>query len=73
MWQYGTINGAYYEAKVFDIGSQFGIDGGRISKLHVVKNDRCIINYDRGWDITPADDEARDILRQIIERYNEEA
>ena len=72
MWNYGIINGAQYEAKVFPCGSQFGIDGGRISKLHVVKDGRCIINYDRGWDIEPATDDARDILRAILARYPEE-
>ena len=33
MWKYGIINGFEYEVKVYDTGSQYGINGGRISKL----------------------------------------
>lgn len=71
MWENGTINGAQFEAKVFEEGSQFGINGGRISKLHVVKDGACIINYDRGWDIRPATPDALAILGQILCMYQE--
>jgi hypothetical protein len=69
MWMHGIINGAHYEAKVFEEGSQFGINGGRVSKLHIVKDGRCILNYDRGWDIEPTTDEAREALRMILKFY----
>ena len=71
MWCFGIVNGAHYEAKVFEDGSQFGINGGRISKLHVVKDGKCIINYDRGWDIYPETPELLEILDAIINKYLE--
>lgn len=53
MWQTGTFDGFYYEAKVYEEESKFGIDGGRISKLRICwgsrwNNDSCLYNYDRG-------------------------
>lgn len=53
------ICGKYlFEAKLFDEGSCFGIDNGRVSKLLIYsKNghlfDPDTINYDRGWDLKP--------------------
>jgi len=63
-----------FQAKVFDNGSKFGINHGRISKLTVWKNelgrrdsDRVIIaNYDRGWDVQPTDETAKDVLQRIV-------
>ena len=47
--------GEYYdfEAKQFDVGSIFGIDEGRVSKIHISHKGVCVVNYDRGWDIEP--------------------
>lgn len=47
-----------YEVKHFAVGSQFGIQGGRVSKLWIRreydnKPPRVVCNYDRGWDIKP--------------------
>lgn len=66
MWKEGRFNidgvKFFYSAKVFECGSEFGINGGRISKLSVWKSEgdyycyplnNLIINYDRGWDIKP--------------------
>ena len=41
--------------KVFEEGSEFGIEGGKISKLMLKRNGTVVANYDRGWDIKPAD------------------
>ena len=68
MWKQGKfeIKGKRYEycAKVYDEGSTFGINGGRVSKLHVKREEDptwqyAIVAYDRGWDVKPADSEAR--------------
>jgi hypothetical protein len=59
MWKTGEINGYPYEAKVFDIGSIHGINGGRVSKLMIWKNvegSLPIYNYDRGLDFDNAPD-----------------
>ena len=44
-----------FEAKVYDLPSKNGIDGGRISKLFVkdMRTDAEIIGYDREWYLEP--------------------
>lgn len=52
-WVTGTIDDGYgFDAKIFAEPSNFGIDGGRISKLLIFDGDRTswIYNYDRGYD-----------------------
>ena len=62
MWHEGTIGApigskdnrvAQLYVKSFDEGSEFGIDGGKISKLQILINGSTVVNYDRGWDIEP--------------------
>jgi len=55
LWQRGMIypGGYSYHVKVCGQPSQFGIEGGRVSKLTVWCMGRKIINYDRGWDVKP--------------------
>lgn len=75
-WIDGTVDGFRFQAKVFDEGSMYGIDEGRVSKLCVwneaqQKTSRniwraTIINYDRGWDIEPATAEHKEILRALL-------
>lgn len=59
MWKEGSLkvyNSIFhYWLKVYDEASQFGIDGGKVSKLMLKRNDEIVANYDRGWDIKPAD------------------
>lgn len=60
MWKEGVIE-VYgdkfrYWIKVYKRKSQYGIDGGRISKLMLKRNGKTVCNYDRGWDIRPADE-----------------
>jgi hypothetical protein len=49
-----TSDAIVFSAKVYDIGSNFGIDNGRVSKLDIRRNGRIIANYDRGWDVSPS-------------------
>ena len=55
MWKEGSIrvNGEvfHYWMKQYDKGSEWGIDGGRISKLMFKRDGYIVCNYDRGWDI----------------------
>lgn len=45
-----------YVAKVFPVGSTFGICAGRVSKLTIRdEGDRVRVSYDRGWDVEPRD------------------
>ncbi len=80
LWKEGTIgipvNGetkiAHYWAKVYDEGSVYGIDEGRISKLQIQIDGQTVVSYDRGWDIEPDEnDEATMIAYSIlIKEYN---
>ena len=75
-WLKGTIDGYEFFALVFQVGSKYGINEGRISKLAVrhkleslTEVSRYIINYDRGWDIEPATEEHRMILDTLVEYF----
>ena len=67
-WIVGTIDGMEFEAKVYDTGSKFGIDGGRISKLAVCRTQPHgeIIAYERGWEVFPDNSENKDILDALL-------
>lgn len=81
MWEDGffIIDGVkfLYQAKVFDLGSEFGINGGRISKLQVVMDisenpwtwNNTIINYDRDWDIRPRTEIEKKALQYLLNLY----
>ena len=63
------IKTAHYWAKVYDTGSEYGIDGGRISKLRIDIDKLPVVNYDRGWDIEPETKEAKLALQLCMEKY----
>lgn len=70
MWKDGTENGYYWQIKVFEKGSEFGIDGGKISKLFIRDSDRNVLaNYDRGWDIEPSE-EIAPLIDYLMMMYN---
>lgn len=68
MRKQGFVDGVYWEAKVYDTPSQFGINGGRISKLHMRSDGEILANYDRGWDVIPKQ-EAMEIYQKILAMY----
>lgn len=57
MWKESSIkvNGEvfHYWMKQYDKGSEWGIDGGRISKLMFKRDGYIVCNYDRGWASNP--------------------
>lgn len=55
-WVSGTHGNLTYQAKVYDEGSVYGINNGRVSKLNIWETDteKTVANYDRGWDIRPS-------------------
>lgn len=63
---------AHYWAKVYKRRSKYGINNGRISKLTIKIDGKITANYDRGWDIKPAEeDEATQLAYCIIlQNYN---
>lgn len=56
-WVSGTCGDYKFEAKLFDEGSCFGIDDGRVSKLLIVPKNGGFLDavalFDRGWDRKP--------------------
>ena len=74
MWKEGSIrvNGEvfHYWMKQYDKGSEWGIDGGRISKLMLKRDGYIVCNYDRGWDIKPTCEEANLTLSILLNELN---
>ena len=75
MWRKGAIKIeaqiVCYEVKVYDTGSVFGINEGRISKLWLSINGKMVANYDRGWDVEPTCKAAELALAILLEEYKE--
>ena len=69
MWKEGVIliggKGYRYWVKHYARRSQFGIDGGKISKCMIKRGEEIVCNYDRGWDIEAVDEDTR-IAQEII-------
>lgn len=79
MWHEGTIgvpkgDGKYtvvhYWVKAYDKGSQYGIDGGMISKLTLKISGEVVYNYDRGLDVPPQNEAAEMALAILMHEYN---
>ena len=79
MWSEGTIGipnkdggytAAHYWVKHYEEPSEFGINGGRISKLMIKIDGKITANYDRGWDIYPTTKEAELALCILLIRHN---
>ena len=74
MWKEGSIrlhdSIFHYWMKQYDEGSEYGIDGGRISKLMIKCEGRTVCNYDRGWDVKPTGENAKIALEILLKDYN---
>ena len=71
MWKNLFYEGYEIEAKVYETGSaEYGIDGGRISKLWMRKDGRVVLNYDRGWDVYPVDEDAERVYEYVLKKWN---
>ncbi len=58
IWLKGTVDNFMFQAKVCDEASGFGINNGRVIKLHVEKYrgekpPKEVIAFERGWDKRP--------------------
>lgn len=49
---------------------QFGINGGKISKLWIAKDGIEIVSYERGWAVKPKTKESRKVYEKLLIRYN---
>ena len=66
----GKFTNCRYWVKVYDEGSDYGINSGKISKLMIKVGDEIICNYDRGWDIKATTYEARFALTILLHEFN---
>jgi hypothetical protein len=70
-WIKGTIDDYNFEAKHFDVGSEFGINNGRVSKLSIWKGDNrddgLITHYERGWDVKPKTKEQKEVYQTLLD------
>jgi hypothetical protein len=78
MWEEGTVvvdKELYqWEAKVYETGSEYGINGGPVSKLNVwkkVNNDSFqIMVYDRGWITEEPKGKLKTVLETVLAGIN---
>ena len=74
MWSKGSIKiestEVQYWVKHYEEGSEFGIDGGRISKLECRAHGKTILNYDRGWDMEPETELGYQAYAILIAKFN---
>jgi hypothetical protein len=74
MWKEGTLKihdiVFHYWIKQYDEGSQFGIEGGSISKLMLKRDGIIVCNYDRGWDVKPSDPDTQLALEFLLHSEN---
>lgn len=71
IWLIGMVDEYPFEAKVCDEASGFGIDCGRVIKLHIGAKDSTndVASYERGWDKYPKG--AHKGLAQAVVRFCE--
>lgn len=72
----GKMTRVWYQAKIYDLPSEYGIEGGRISKLQLrvgrkppVCAGEIVANYDRGWDVKPKTRAAEVALAVLLLSY----
>jgi hypothetical protein len=75
MWNKGSIkigNQTFtYSAKVYGEPSEdYGIEGGKISKLEIRLGDFPVARYDRGWDIEPEDEASQLAYAILLKKFN---
>lgn len=78
-WVHGELGEYRFGAKLFDEGSVFGINKGRVSKLSISHPDcNCVMNYERGWDVKPSKEHSKayktilNFLESAPQRFTEE-
>lgn len=77
LWYDGVITGSNkgvytFRAKVYETGSVYGIDDGRISKLEIRDpNNVTIVDYERTWVKEPKSEEGIKVLQSLKKAFGE--
>ena len=66
----GRATICHFWVKSYDEPSEYGIEGGKISKMMIKINGQTVCNYDRGWDVYPETEEANIAYAILMECYN---
>lgn len=68
----GSSKIAHYWVKAYARKSEWGINGGKISKLSIKIDGEWVINYDRGWDIEPDENDKAAMIAYciLLQEYN---
>ena len=69
MWKLGNIDGYDYQVKYYEENSELSINGGKISKLFMMKDGDMVVMYDRGWSKRPKA-AAKAAYEKLLARYN---
>ena len=62
----------HYWVKAYEEGSDYGINGGKISKLLIKIDGKVVVSYERGWDVEP-DTNDQDVMVAysiLLNEYN---
>ena len=72
MWKTIELDGFQIQIKIYETGSEHGIDGGRISKLNIRKIGKTVdlANYDRGWDTIPLKTKVVKVYKKVLKMHN---
>lgn len=75
MWDEGTLlvdgtNVKYWVKHFTEPSDDYGIDGGRISKMELRIDGKVTLNYDHGWDIEPEDEASQLAYTVLMKQYN---
>ena len=74
MWSKGNVEidgtKVQYWVKHFEKGSEWGIDGGRISKLECCADGKTLLHYERGWDVKPETELGYRAYAILVKMYN---
>jgi hypothetical protein len=73
-WLRGKVGNFTFEAMVFEIPSQYGIENGTVSKLFLCRTGSKypVAEYDRGWcqDEEPSDPEVKAAVNAIVRHFH---
>ena len=78
-WIKGSLGKFKICAKVFAVGSDYGIKNGRISKIQICDTsqehwgfEQTYLNYDRGWDMYPKDDDTIEFINKLLAAFGDD-
>ena len=75
MWNKGSlnINGmecTYWVKHYEEPSEEYGIDGGRMSKLEIRVNGKTTCSYERGWETEPEDETSQLAFAAMMQKFN---